>query len=77
MYDEFGNIISSNNDIIGGGNGDGLGADIMDQEWLNEMNQLQLDEDSEDDDGQDLNGQAKDSMIVYQGKVLNNDILLP
>jgi hypothetical protein len=46
----------------------------MDQEWLNEMNQLQLDEDSDEDEGQDLDGQPKDSMIVYQGNDLYNDV---
>jgi hypothetical protein len=74
MYDEFGNIVTSNNGTVGAGAAGSAGDDIMDQEWLNEMNQLQLDEDSDEDDGQDLDGQPKDSMIVYQGNDLNNDV---
>lgn len=63
MYDEFGNYIGPDITQNAGG-----GDDIMDQEWLNEMNQLQLGGDSDkEEEEQEFQG-IKDSLIAYQGK---------
>jgi len=64
MYDEFGNYTGQNEN---GGEGD----DIMDQEWLNEMNQLQLDENSGDESPKVEDEEAHESLVPYQGGQLN------
>ena len=63
MYDEFGNLIKPN---LAEGVVDG--DDIMDQDWLNEMNQLQLGKDSEEEQESNHENEAQDTLIAYQGK---------
>ena len=65
LYDEFGNYIGPDiNEQME------EGEDVMDQEWLNEMNQLQLGEKEDYEGAQESrapDGQ-QDSLMAYQGK---------
>lgn len=68
MYDEFGNYIGPEL----GDNSDG--DDVMDQEWLNEMNDLQLNEPARADSNiQPTSAHPLDSLVTYQGSIDIND----
>lgn len=65
MYDEFGNYIGPDiNENAAGGD------EFMDQEWINEMHQLQLGEEEDADEDRAYDNMPKDSLIAYQGKIL-------
>lgn len=70
MYDEFGNMVGPDPN-----GAEGEGDDFMDQEWINEMNHLQLGEDAPRQDQNDAPGNrhAQDSLVAYQG---NRSILI-